>query len=60
MATLVAIGRKGLRRLALDSGVLLRLGQLSRGHPLALVVSGTLGLSALLQAVMLLATDDQR
>ena len=60
MATLVAIGRKGLRRLALDSGVLLRLGQLSRGHPLALVVSGTLGLSALLQAgndVLVLPAD---
>jgi hypothetical protein len=51
MANLVAISRKGLRSLLLGAGVLLRLGQLSGGNLLALVVGGSLGLSSLLQTV---------
>lgn len=47
---LVAKGRKGLRSLGLDGGVLLGIGQLSSSNLLALVVGGTLGLSPLLQA----------
>jgi hypothetical protein len=59
-ANLVAHLRKGLRRLGLDRGVLLGLGQLSRGDLLALVVGGALGLSSLLQAgndVLVLPAD---
>lgn len=50
MAKLVAISRKGLRSLGLDGGVLLGIGQLSGSNLLTLVVSGTLGLSSLLQS----------
>lgn len=49
MASLVAISRKGLRRLLLDRGVLLRVGQLSCSNLLALVVGSALGLPPLLQ-----------
>lgn len=47
---LVAISRKGLRRLGLDSSLLLGIGQLSSSNLLALVVGGALGLSSLLQS----------
>jgi hypothetical protein len=50
MASLVAVGSKGLGGLLLDSSVLLGIGQLSGSNLLALVVSGTLGLSSLLQS----------
>lgn len=46
---LVAEGLEGLRRLLVDSGVLLRLGDLALRELLALVVGGTLGLSPLLE-----------
>lgn len=60
MATLVAKGRKGLRSLLLGASVLLRVGQLSGSDLLALVVSGALGLSSLLQSsnnVLVLPAD---
>jgi len=50
MASLVAVGSKGLGGLLLDSSVLLGIGQLSGSNLLALVVGGTLGLSSLLQS----------
>lgn len=49
MASLVAIGRKGLRSLRLGGSILLRLSQLSGSDLLALVVGGSLGLSSLFQ-----------
>lgn len=49
MASLVAVGGEGLRRRALAGGALLGIGQLAGGNLLALVVSGALGLSSLLQ-----------
>jgi len=49
MASLVAISRKGLRRLLLDGSLLLRVGQLSCSNLLALVVGSALGLPPLLQ-----------
>lgn len=50
MESLVAVGGEGLRRRALAGGALLGIGQLAGGNLLALVVSGALGLSSLLQA----------
>lgn len=50
---LVAVSLEGLRSLVVDLGILLRLGKLSLGSLLALVVGGTLGLSALLQPVQI-------
>lgn len=51
---LVAEGLEGLRRLLVDLGVLLGVGDLALSDLLALVVSGTLGLAALLKSVAVL------
>lgn len=47
---LVAEGLEGLRRLLVDLGVLLRVGELALSDLLALVVGSTLGLAALLES----------
>lgn len=51
LGNLVAQGLESLLRAFVHLGVLLRIGQLSLGNLLALVVGGTLGLAALLQSV---------
>lgn len=49
---LVAVRLEGVSRLAVDLGVLLGLGLLSQRQLLALVVRGTLCLSALLKSII--------
>lgn len=47
----MTVGGEGLGDLAVDLGGLLGLGEIPSGGLLALVVGGTLGLSALLESV---------